>query len=102
MEKRKNSATEAIIFSFVGSRREGYSACAQGHQIFTRAETLAELRTNIRDAVIRHFGVRKRRAPIRLVRARANRVFGSAKGEFTVPYDFNDPLPKKLEDLFYR
>jgi len=26
---------------------------------------------------------------------------GSAKGEFTVPDDFNDPLPKEIEDLFY-
>jgi prevent-host-death family protein len=25
---------------------------------------------------------------------------GSAKGEFTVPDDFNDPLPKEIEDLF--
>jgi antitoxin (DNA-binding transcriptional repressor) of toxin-antitoxin stability system len=29
------------------------------------------------------------------------RVLGSAKGEFTVPEDFNDPLPKEIEDLFY-
>jgi len=28
--------------------------------------------------------------------------FGSAKGEFTVPDDFNDPLPKEIEDLFYK
>ena len=28
------------------------------------------------------------------------RVFGSAKGEFVVPDDFNDPLPKEIEDLF--
>jgi len=28
------------------------------------------------------------------------RKFGSAKGEFTVPDDFNDPLPE-IEDLFY-
>ena len=27
--------------------------------------------------------------------------FGSAKGEFTVPDDFNDPLPKEIEDLFW-
>jgi prevent-host-death family protein len=26
---------------------------------------------------------------------------GSAKGEFTVPDDFNDPLPKEIEDLFW-
>jgi prevent-host-death family protein len=30
-----------------------------------------------------------------------NRLLGSAKGEFTVPDDFNDPLPKEIEDLFY-
>jgi antitoxin (DNA-binding transcriptional repressor) of toxin-antitoxin stability system len=29
------------------------------------------------------------------------RVLGSAKGEFTVPDDFNDPLPKQIEDLFW-
>ena len=29
------------------------------------------------------------------------RILGSAKGEFTVPNDFNDPLPKEIEDLFW-
>ena len=29
------------------------------------------------------------------------RALGSAKGEFTVPDDFNDPLPKQIEDLFW-
>jgi prevent-host-death family protein len=29
------------------------------------------------------------------------RILGSAKGEFTVPDDFNDPLPKEIEDLFW-
>jgi prevent-host-death family protein len=29
------------------------------------------------------------------------RRLGTAKGEFTVPDDFNDPLPKEIEDLFY-
>jgi antitoxin (DNA-binding transcriptional repressor) of toxin-antitoxin stability system len=28
--------------------------------------------------------------------------FSSAKGEFVVPDDFNDPLPKEIEDLFYK
>jgi prevent-host-death family protein len=27
---------------------------------------------------------------------------GSAKGEFVVPDDFNEPLPKEIEDLFYK
>jgi prevent-host-death family protein len=26
---------------------------------------------------------------------------GSAMGEFVVPDDFNDPLPKEIEDLFW-
>jgi len=34
--------------------------------------------------------------------SRRRRMFGSAKGEFTVPDDFNDPLPKEIEDLFYK
>lgn len=29
------------------------------------------------------------------------RILGSAAGEFTVPDDFNDPLPKEIEDLFW-
>jgi antitoxin (DNA-binding transcriptional repressor) of toxin-antitoxin stability system len=29
------------------------------------------------------------------------RKLGSAKGAFTVPDDFNDPLPKEIEDLFW-
>jgi len=33
-------------------------------------------------------------------KAPKKRVFGSAKGEFTVPDDFNDPDPE-IEDLFY-
>lgn len=28
------------------------------------------------------------------------RALGSAKGEFAIPDDFNDPLPKEIEDLF--
>jgi prevent-host-death family protein len=28
-------------------------------------------------------------------------TLGSAKGEFVVPDDFNDPLPKEIEDLFW-
>jgi prevent-host-death family protein len=30
------------------------------------------------------------------------RELGSAKGEFTVPDDFNDPLPKEIEDAFWK
>jgi prevent-host-death family protein len=31
-----------------------------------------------------------------------NRFLGSAKGQFVVPDDFNDPLPKEIEDLFWK
>ena len=30
------------------------------------------------------------------------RVWGTAKGDFVVPDDFNDPRPKAIEDLFYK
>ncbi len=30
------------------------------------------------------------------------REVGSARGEFTVPDDFNEPLPKDIEGLFYQ
>jgi prevent-host-death family protein len=33
--------------------------------------------------------------------ARRKFKLGSAKGEFVVPDDFNDPLPKEIEDLFW-
>lgn len=29
------------------------------------------------------------------------RLLGFAKGEFVVPDDFDDPLPKEIEDSFY-
>ena len=35
-----------------------------------------------------------------LKNARKKRVFGCAKGDFTVPEDFNSPDPE-IEDLFY-
>jgi prevent-host-death family protein len=39
---------------------------------------------------------------VSLKSARPKFKFGSAKGEFVVPDDFNDPLPKEIEDLFYK
>ena len=38
---------------------------------------------------------------VSLTRRKKKRVLGSARGEFTVPDDFNAPLPKEIEDLFY-
>ena len=37
-----------------------------------------------------------------LVAPAKNRWLGSAKGEFVVPDGFNDPLPKEIEDLFWK
>jgi len=36
----------------------GYAAAALGHDIFTEAETVSELRANVREAVQCHFGDR--------------------------------------------
>jgi hypothetical protein len=43
-----------------------------------------------------------RRNGARSVKSPPKRAIGSAKGEFTVPDDFNDPLPKEIEDLFWK
>jgi len=39
---------------------------------------------------------------VRIESAPKNRILGSARGQFVVPDDFNDPLPKEIEDLFYK
>jgi hypothetical protein len=57
---------------------------------------------NVREAVRCHFGDGAKLAVIHLEGVWVNgRVLGSATGEFTVPDDFNDPLPKEIEDLFW-
>ena len=33
---------------------------------------------------------------------RPPRPIGTGKGDFVVPDDFNDPLPKEIEDEFYK
>jgi hypothetical protein len=49
-----------------------------------------------------HFGDGKQLPAIHRDQVWANgRVLGSAKAEFTVPDDFDDPLPKEVEDLFW-
>jgi hypothetical protein len=53
-------------------------------------------------AVRCHFGDAKQLPAIHRDQVWANgRVLGSAKAEFTVPDDFDDPLPKEVEDLFW-
>ena len=92
-----------IIFSVQKSPEGGYEARAQGYSIFTQADTLDELKLNVREAVRCHFGDGTILPLIHFEGVWANgRVLGSAKGEFTVPGDFNDPLPKEIEDEFYK
>jgi hypothetical protein len=95
------SITE-IIFAIQESPEGGYEARAVGHSIFTQAKTMDELRLNVREAVRCHFGDGTKLPVIHLEGVWANgRILGSAKGEFTVPDDFNDPLPTEIEDLFW-
>src|SRR5271154_4206776 len=89
-----------IIFSFRETPECGYEARAVGHSIFTQAETMDELRANVNEAIACHFGGRTPLPVPRLVARPKSFVLGSAKGEFTVPDDFNDPDPE-IEDLFY-
>ncbi len=90
-----------IIFLVQKSHEGGHEASALGHSIFTHAETLDELKRNVEDAVRYHFNDEETPRNVRLVEAQPQRIFGSEKGEFVVPDDFNDPLTKEIEDLFY-
>jgi hypothetical protein len=90
-----------IIFSVQESPEGGYEARSLGHSIFTQADTVDQLKLNVREAVRCHFGDGQALPVIRLEMRTNGFVFGSAKGEFTVPDDFNDPLPKEIEDLFW-
>ena len=55
-----------IIFTVEESPEGGYDARALGHAIFTQADTLAELRTMVQDAVRCHFDDSERPSVIRL------------------------------------
>jgi hypothetical protein len=59
-------AETEIIFSVQESVEGGYEARALGHDIFTEAESLAELREMVRDAVRCHFNGDSAPAVIRL------------------------------------
>jgi hypothetical protein len=90
-----------ITFVFHESPGGGYQARALGHSIFTRAETMEELEANVKEAVACRFAEGEPLPGIRLVKAQpTTRIIGSAKGEFTVPDDFNDSNPE-IEGLFY-
>jgi hypothetical protein len=90
-----------IIFSVQESPDGGYEARSLGHSIFTQADTMDQLKLNVREAVRCHFGHGKTLPVIHLETWANGSVLGSAKDEFTVPDDFNDPLPKEIEDLFW-
>ena len=87
-----------IIFCVRRSPEGGYEARALGHSIFTQADTMDELKLNASDAVHCHFDEGQPRLAIRFVAA--ERTLGSAKGELTVPDDFNDPLPDDILAAF--
>jgi hypothetical protein len=55
-----------IIFLVEEDTGGGYSARALGYSIFTEADTLVDLKTNIQDAVSCHFGNVKKPPIIRL------------------------------------
>lgn len=48
-------AQEEIIFLVEESLEEGFEARALGHSIYSQAETLDELKSEVRDAVRCHF-----------------------------------------------
>jgi predicted RNase H-like HicB family nuclease len=55
-----------IIFSVTPAPEGGFDAAALGHSIFTQADTLDELRENVREAVRCHFEDGARPTVIRL------------------------------------
>ena len=59
-------ADSEIIFSVQESAEGGYEARALGHSIFTQADTLDELKRNVREAVQCHFDDGKAPRVIRL------------------------------------
>ena len=59
-------AESEIIFSVEESPEGGYEARALGYSIYTQADTLAELRAMVRDAVSCHFDEEDRPRVIRL------------------------------------
>jgi hypothetical protein len=59
-------ADSEIIFSVQESVEGGYEARALGHSIFTQADTMDELKRNVREAVHCHFDDDKAPTVIRL------------------------------------
>jgi hypothetical protein len=59
-------AETEIIFSVQESPEGGYEARALGYSIFTQADTMDDLKLNVREAVRCHFDTRFLPKPIRL------------------------------------
>jgi hypothetical protein len=66
LEIESETGMNEVIFLIVDAPEGGYTARALGESIFTEAETLDDLRRNIRDAVACHFDDDKKPAVIRL------------------------------------
>lgn len=91
-----------ITFDVYESPEGGYIAKKADGGIIVHANTMDVLKVKIKDAVRGGAGEPGTLPAIRLVNASSKgRWIGSAKGEFVVPDDFNDPLPKEIEDLFW-
>ena len=65
-ESEVDRGMNEIIFLIVDAPEGGYCARALGESIFTEADTLDDLRRNIRDAVDCHFDDGKKPGIIRL------------------------------------
>ena len=90
-----------ITFAVYKPPQGGYVAVNADGAIIVYADKLDVLKVKVEDAVRCQLDESKIPA-IRLVDVSPKAQWiGSAKGEFTVPDDFNDPLPKEIEDLFW-
>ena len=66
LSKGRHMDSSEIIFTVEESPEGGYEAKALGHSIYTQADTLAELKAMVQDAVRCHFDEDARPRMIRL------------------------------------
>jgi hypothetical protein len=66
MKTRRKRPLKEIVFQIEESPEGGFEAQALGFSIFTEAETIAQLKKTVRDAVECHFPEKERPAVIRL------------------------------------
>jgi hypothetical protein len=59
-----------LIFLYRKQKKCGYSARALGESVFTQAETIKELKAQISDAILCHFGKNKLPKSVRLKRVK--------------------------------